>query len=61
MAKKEITSEHLAIYYFNKKDGVTEITKLQIDEEGRIPGGLPGFFGHNIKSLIEYLDALGKK
>ena len=38
--------------------GVAEITKLDIDEYGRVSGGLPGFFEQNIRNVIEYLEAL---
>lgn len=58
LARKEITLDELAIYYFKNENGVAEITKLEIDEYGRVSGGLPGFFEQNIRNVIEYLDAL---
>lgn len=58
LAKKEISSDELVIYYFKNEKGVAEITKLDIDEYGRVSGGLPGFFEQNLQNVIEYLDAL---
>ena len=53
-----ISFDDIAIYYFNNEKGAAEITKLDIDEYGRVSGGLPGFFEQNIRNVIEYLDAL---
>ncbi len=61
LAKKEISLDDIVIYYFNNEKGVSEITKLNIDEYGRVAGGLPGFFEQNIRNVIEYLDALDSK
>ncbi|MDD5472934.1 MAG: DUF3696 domain-containing protein [Candidatus Methanoperedens sp.] len=61
LAKKEILLDDIAIYYFKNEKGVAEITKLEIDEYGRVSGGLPGFFEQNIRNVIEYLDALDSK
>ncbi len=49
------------IYYFNNEKGVSEITKLNIDEYGRVAGGLRGFFEQNIRNVVDYLDALDSK
>lgn len=61
IAKKEISLDEIAIYYFKNEKGVAEISKLNIDEYGRVLGGLPGFFEQNIRNVIEYLDALDSK
>ncbi len=58
LARKEISLDDIAIYYFKNEKGAAEITKLDIDEYGRVSGGLPGFFEQNIRNVIEYLDAL---
>ncbi|MCX9009781.1 MAG: DUF3696 domain-containing protein [Candidatus Methanoperedens sp.] len=58
LARKEIPLDDIAIYYFKNEKGVAEVTKLDIDEYGRVSGGLPGFFEQNIRNVIEYLDAL---
>ncbi len=61
LAKKEISSDELVIYYFQNENGVAEITKLNIDEYGRVLGGLPGFFEQNIRNVIDYLEAVESK
>lgn len=58
LARKEISLDDIAIYYFKNEKGVSEVTKLDIDEYGRVSGGLPGFFEQNIRNVIEYLDAI---
>jgi hypothetical protein len=61
LAKKEISLDDIAIYYFENKKEISEIKKLDIDEYGRVAGGLPGFFEQNIRNVIDYLDALDSK
>lgn len=60
LAKKEINKEEVALYYFENKEGTAEIQKVEIDEYGRVSGGLPGFFEHNIDKMLDYLTALGQ-
>ncbi len=61
LARKEISLDDIVIYYFKNEKGISEITKLNIDEYGRVEGGLPGFFEQNIRNVIDYLDALDSK
>lgn len=63
IAKKEISLDEIVIYYFKneKINGIAEISKLNIDEYGRVLGGLPGFFEQNIRNVIDYLDAIDSK
>lgn len=58
VAAGRVNKDHLAIYYFERKNGVAETRRLEVDKKGRVPGGLPGFFEHSIAELAEYLDAL---
>lgn len=58
LARKEISLDDIVIYYFKNEKGIAEVTKLDIDEYGRVSGGLPGFFEQNIRNIIEYLDAI---
>jgi predicted ATPase len=44
------------IYYLNKEDFETKIKRLEIDEKGRVKGGLPGFFEENLSELITALE-----
>ncbi|MCH8915948.1 MAG: DUF3696 domain-containing protein [Thaumarchaeota archaeon] len=60
-SKKEnsLRKEDLAIYYFDTDEKYhTTYEKLEIDDYGRIKGGLRGFFEEDIDSLNEYLNAL---
>lgn len=61
VAKQEISASDLAIYYFENQHGTAKATRLQIDETGAIPGGLPGFFDQSLGELTEYLGALKNK
>lgn len=61
VAEGELTPEDLAIYYFTKEDTYAIATELEIDEKGRLKGGLPGFFEEELKEFKEYLDALTQK
>jgi predicted ATPase len=58
VAKKLISRDSLAIYYFEKVGGESKVTRLEVEQDGRIPGGLPGFFDHSISELADYLEAL---
>ena len=58
LAKKEITKEEIALYYFENRDDTAEICRVDIDEYGRVSGGLPGFFEHNIENMLDYLTSL---
>jgi len=56
----ELEKESLAIYYFENVNGVAKVRRLEVDEKGRVAGGLPGFFEHSLAELSEYLDALSR-
>lgn len=59
-SKKSLKPDDVAIYYF-ERDPLTKETsfvKLEIDDYGRIKGGLRGFFEENVNRLNEYLDAI---
>jgi energy-coupling factor transporter ATP-binding protein EcfA2 len=60
VAGREIKKEQLAIYYFENEAGTAKVSRLEIDDKGRVAGGLPGFFEHSLAELSEYLDALSK-
>jgi len=55
--KKEVKREEIAIYYVQKdaKDGKTVVEELEIDEHGRVKGGLPGFFEEEVRELVGLL------
>ena len=60
VAKGELGKSELAIYYFENVKGTAEVRRLEVDDKGRIEGGLPGFFEHSLTELSEYLDVLKK-
>lgn len=60
VARGDLSSSDLAIYYFEKKEGAVDCRKLEVDEKGRVDGGLPGFFEQSLTELSEYLEALKK-
>ena len=54
--KKKIRLEDIAMYYVQKdKGGKTILKQLEIDEHGRVKGGLPGFFEKEVEELTELL------
>lgn len=58
VASKEISNQELVVYYFENKEGTSEVREVEVDQQGRVSGGLPGFFEHNIEKLLEYMDSL---
>ncbi len=60
VAKGELGKSEIAIYYFENVKGTAEVRRLEVDDKGRIEGGLPGFFEHSLTELSEYLDVLKK-
>jgi len=60
VAQGKLQSDELAIYYFERKNGYAEATRLPVDEKGRVEGGLRGFFEADIEQLDTYLQALKK-
>jgi len=58
VATGKLRTSDLAIYSFKNSSGTAEVTKLGVDEKGRVDGGLPGFFDQNLAELSDYLEAL---
>jgi|GEM_PF-5533992 len=54
--KKILKLDDFVIYYLNKEELETKVKSLEIDEKGRVKGGLPGFFEENIHELIAALE-----
>lgn len=57
VAKDELKAQDLAIYYFENVDGVAMVRLLEIDQKGRVKGGLPGFFEQGLQELVDALEA----
>ncbi len=54
----DLSLDDVAIYYFsyNRNELKTEYKALEIDKDGRVKGGLPGFFEEDIKELIKAME-----
>ena len=61
VASGDLKREDLSINYFEKVDGATKVTPLEIDDKGRVKGGLPGFFEAELDELSSFIKALGAK
>jgi len=57
IAKKELSSRELNIYSFSLNSTGAKAKKLEVTEDGRLKGALPGFFEHEIEELGEFLKA----
>ena len=57
IAKKELPSGELNIYSFSLNSTGARAKKLEVTEDGRLKGALPGFFEHEIEELGEFLKA----
>lgn len=60
IARGVLEKEQVAIWYFTNVDGVAQVGRLEINSQGQVQGGLPGFFEHSLAELAEYLEALKK-
>jgi hypothetical protein len=57
VSKGELNPQDLAIYYFESVDGFAKVRLLEIDQKGRVKGGLPGFFEQGLQELVDALEA----
>ncbi|MBI3099530.1 MAG: AAA family ATPase [Planctomycetes bacterium] len=55
LARKKLSPQDFALYEFENRDGVSVATRLEVTPEGRIRGGLKGFFQQSLRELSEYL------
>jgi hypothetical protein len=60
VAKHEWEPRQVAVYSFENVNGTAKATRLEVDEQGGVKGGLPGFFDQSLDELTEYLEALKK-
>ncbi len=51
----------ISMWYFHKKRTRVHAEKLKVDRQGRVKGGLPGFFEARMKEMSFYIEALEKK
>lgn len=61
VAKGALKPKDLRVYYFQKdRLGVASAEPLEVDAQGRLKGGLKGFFEANIDELDHYLRAVSE-
>lgn len=59
VAERTLTPDDISIYSFQKDDeGVCHATELEVSADGRVRGGIPGFFEANIEELDRFVQAL---
>jgi predicted ATPase len=58
IARRQLSKEDLAVYYFNREGLATKAKKLEVTDDGQIKGGMPGFFEEELEQFREYIDAL---
>ncbi len=61
VAAGELTTDDLAVNYFEKREGMAEVRRLEVDDKGRVKGGLPGFFEAEIDQMDKYIQALSRQ
>ena len=59
VAEKTLSKEDVAIYAFEKDEqGVCTAAEIEVTDEGRVIGGLKGFFETELEELNRYVRAL---
>ncbi len=58
VAENIISTDDVAIYYLKKRGASANAKLLKIDSQGRVRGGLPGFFDANIEEAERHIKAL---
>lgn len=58
---KKLKQEDVRVYYVEKEEGISKVTKQEPDEFGRLPNGLPGFFEHNLDEIENYLKQMSER
>lgn len=59
VAKGVLRAEDLAVYAFGKDEkGVASANRCEIDENGQVTGGIPGFFEESIEDMSDVVAAL---
>lgn len=57
---KKLASTSLNIFYFQKENGVTKITKLDVSEKGELKGGMKGFFEEDLNYFDKFIESVKK-
>jgi len=56
-----LSTQDVRVYYFEKREGVSDKSDIIITEDGVFEGGLPGFTDYEIEELNTLIDFLKKK
>ncbi len=56
ISRGDLSKEDVAIFFFNKDEKGVNVKELEMDEKGRIKGGLPGFFEQDLEEMMGYLE-----
>ncbi|MHA2244113.1 MAG: DUF3696 domain-containing protein [Candidatus Hodarchaeales archaeon] len=54
--QKKVNPNDIALYYFERTPEGATVSQRDIDKEGRIKGGMPGFFEHSLDELQEFIE-----
>jgi len=59
VAEKQLSVDELAIYAFEKDEkGECTASQIEVNEDGRVKGGIKDFFAPNLEELNRYIRAL---
>jgi len=59
--EKKISPRRIKVFYFEKTKGRTKVSSLKIEEDGRIIGGMKGFFEADLEHFDRFLESVKKK
>jgi len=55
VAQGRLPPSDLCVYYFTREDGQTKVENLAVNDQGRLKGGLKGFFEASIQEMDDFL------
>lgn len=59
--QKRLRHDFLGVYYFEKIDGITKVTKIDVTENGELKGGMKGFFEADLEHFDKFIESVKKK
>ncbi len=59
--EKRLPHTRIKVYYFEREEGITKVTPLEVTEKGELIGGLRGFFEADMKHLDRFLNSMKQK
>lgn len=58
--EKKLQPTDLRIYYFEKINGITKVSRLNVTERGELEGGLKGFFEVDLEHITKFFESASK-